>query len=82
MWAAGQGDDEEEFLALDIEFHGLVLASSGNEMFLKLNELVAKGAFSTLGSTAEWRGADPARPVTLTIRLGVADGSAPSRSPI
>ena len=42
MWAAGQGDDEEEFLALDIEFHGLVLASSGNEMFLKLNELVAE----------------------------------------
>jgi DNA-binding FadR family transcriptional regulator len=42
MWAAGQGDDEEEFLALDIEFHRLVLASSGNEMFLKLHELVAE----------------------------------------
>lgn len=42
MWAAGQGDDEEEFLALDIEFHRLVLSSSGNEMFLKLHELVAE----------------------------------------
>jgi len=42
MWAAGQGDDEGEFLALDIEFHRLVLASSGNEMFLKLHELVAE----------------------------------------
>jgi len=42
MWAAGQGEDEDEFLALDIEFHRLVLASSGNEMFLKLNELVAE----------------------------------------
>jgi len=42
MWAAGQGEDEEEFLALDIEFHRLVLASSGNEMFLKLHELVAE----------------------------------------
>lgn len=42
MWAAGQGDDETEFLVLDIEFHRLVLASSGNEMFLKLNELVAE----------------------------------------
>lgn len=42
MWAAGEGDDEAEFLALDIEFHRLVLASSGNEMFLKLHELVAE----------------------------------------
>jgi DNA-binding FadR family transcriptional regulator len=42
MWAAGQGEDEEEFLALDIEFHRIVLASSGNEMFLKLHELVAE----------------------------------------
>ena len=42
MWAAGQGDDEAEFLALDIEFHRLVLTSSGNEMFLKLHELVAE----------------------------------------
>lgn len=42
MWAAGQGEEEEEFLALDIEFHRLVLASSGNEMFLKLHELVAE----------------------------------------
>lgn len=42
MWAAGQGDDEAEFLSLDIEFHRLVLTSSGNEMFLKLHELVAE----------------------------------------
>lgn len=42
MWAAGQGGDETEFLVLDIEFHRLVLASSGNEMFLKLNEIVAE----------------------------------------
>ncbi len=41
MWAAGQRDDEQDFLALDIEFHRLVLASSGNEMFVKLHELVA-----------------------------------------
>jgi DNA-binding FadR family transcriptional regulator len=42
MWAAGQGGDESEFLALDIEFHRMVLTSSGNEMFLKLHELVAE----------------------------------------
>ncbi len=41
MWAAGQSADTDEFLALDIEFHRLVLAGSGNEMFLKLHEPVA-----------------------------------------
>lgn len=41
MWAAGQSDDIDEFLTLDIEFHRLVLAGSGNEMFLKLHEPVA-----------------------------------------
>jgi DNA-binding FadR family transcriptional regulator len=41
MWAVGQSDDEEEFLRLDIEFHRQVLAGSGNEMFVKLHELVA-----------------------------------------
>lgn len=42
LWAAGQADDPAEFLILDIEFHRLVLASSGNEMFAKLNSLVAE----------------------------------------
>jgi DNA-binding FadR family transcriptional regulator len=42
LWAAGQSDDDEAFLTLDIEFHRLVLASSGNEMFAKLNALVAE----------------------------------------
>lgn len=42
MWAAGKAGDEAEFLRLDIEFHRLVLLSSGNEMFVKLHELVAE----------------------------------------
>ncbi|HAM25322.1 MAG TPA: GntR family transcriptional regulator [Microbacteriaceae bacterium] len=42
LWAAGQSDDDAAFLTLDIEFHRLVLASSGNEMFAKLNALVAE----------------------------------------
>ena len=42
MWAAGKGGDEERSSRLDIEFHRLVLAASGNEMFLKLSELVAE----------------------------------------
>jgi DNA-binding FadR family transcriptional regulator len=42
MWAAGQSGNEEEFLRLDIEFHRQVLAGSGNDMFVKLHELVAE----------------------------------------
>jgi len=40
LWAAGQADDAEAFLVLDIQFHRLVLSSSGNEMFAKLSTLV------------------------------------------
>jgi len=40
LWAAGQADDAEAFLTLDIRFHALVLSSSGNEMFTKLSSLV------------------------------------------
>ncbi|WP_406070819.1 FadR/GntR family transcriptional regulator [Micromonospora sp. NBC_01638] len=42
MWAAGKAGDEERFLRLDIEFHRRVLVASGNEMFVKLHELVAE----------------------------------------
>ncbi|WP_353510155.1 FadR/GntR family transcriptional regulator [Intrasporangium sp.] len=42
MWTAGKEGDLETFLALDVEFHHLVLAGSGNEMFLKLSELVGE----------------------------------------
>lgn len=42
MWAAGKAGDEESFLQLDIEFHRRVLLTSGNEMFVKLQELVAE----------------------------------------
>jgi DNA-binding FadR family transcriptional regulator len=42
MWAAGQSGDQETFLRLDIDFHRQVLAGSGNDMFMKLHELVAE----------------------------------------
>ncbi|MBL6276144.1 FadR family transcriptional regulator [Micromonospora fiedleri] len=42
MWAAGKAGDEERFLRLDIEFHQRVLRASGNEMFVKLQDLVAE----------------------------------------
>ncbi|WP_243709410.1 FadR/GntR family transcriptional regulator [Micromonospora sp. 15K316] len=42
MWAAGKAGDEERFLRLDIEFHRRVLRASGNEMFLRLQDLIAE----------------------------------------
>ena len=42
LWAAGEAGDQEQFLALDIHFHRLVLSSSGNEMFAKLHSLVGE----------------------------------------
>ena len=42
MWAAGKEGNDDEFLRLDIEFHRQVLAGSGNDMFMKLHELVAE----------------------------------------
>ncbi|WP_233562984.1 FadR/GntR family transcriptional regulator [Micromonospora musae] len=42
MWAAGKAGDEERFLSLDIEFHRRVLRASGNEMFLRLQDLIAE----------------------------------------
>lgn len=42
LWVAGEGDNQEDFVQLDIQFHRLVLASSGNEMFERLSAVVAE----------------------------------------
>ncbi|MHA7210422.1 FadR/GntR family transcriptional regulator [Arthrobacter sp. MDT1-65] len=42
LWEAGQSGDTDLFLRLDIQFHRLVLSSSGNEMFGMLHSLVAE----------------------------------------
>ncbi|MEU6076346.1 FadR/GntR family transcriptional regulator [Micromonospora sp. NPDC047074] len=42
MWAAGKAGDEERFLKLDIEFHRRILVASGNEMFVRLQDLIAE----------------------------------------
>ena len=50
----------------------IVIPASGQRSELGLTEIVANGAFNALGKTAEWRGADPASPDALIVRLGVA----------
>ncbi|MHA7282900.1 FadR/GntR family transcriptional regulator [Arthrobacter sp. TMS2-4] len=42
LWEAGRNGDTDLFLQLDIEFHRLVLVSSGNEMFGMLDSLIAE----------------------------------------
>lgn len=42
LWEAGRSGDTALFLRLDIQFHRLVLSSSGNEMFGMLDSLVAE----------------------------------------
>lgn len=75
LWAAGHADDEaEKFLALDIEFHRLVLASSGNEMFAKLNTLVAE----VLTGRTHY-GLMPQHPHTEALQLHVDVASAIQR---
>jgi DNA-binding FadR family transcriptional regulator len=74
LWAAGQANDIEAFLTLDIEFHRLVLASSGNEMFAKLNTLVAEILTGRLHY-----GLMPERPATEALQLHVDVASAVQR---
>ncbi|KGJ80389.1 transcriptional regulator [Cryobacterium roopkundense] len=74
LWAAGQSDDEQEFLLLDIEFHRLVLSSSGNEMFAKLNTLVAE----VLTGRTHY-GLIPHHPATEALQLHVDVASAIQR---
>lgn len=42
MWAAAQGNNVDDFLELDIQFHSLVLEASGNAMFAQLHALVTE----------------------------------------
>jgi hypothetical protein len=60
----------ESDLRQDIE----VIAPDGRKSALGLSEIVAKGAFNSIGKTAEWRGADRAKPQALIVRLNVAGG--------
>lgn len=66
LWAAGHEGDLDRFLELDVEFHSVVLASSGNEMFAKLTTLVAE---VLAGRTHQ--GLMPAHPHVEALQLHV-----------
>jgi hypothetical protein len=50
----------------------VIIAADGRRSKLNLSTLVARGAFNSLGKTAEWRGLAPGQPRALIVRLGVA----------
>jgi DNA-binding FadR family transcriptional regulator len=70
MRSVGRSGDLELFLELDIRFHSLVLAASGNEMFARLDRVVAE---VLTGRTH--RGLMPSTPheEALQLHVDVAD---------
>ncbi|MBH0131152.1 FadR/GntR family transcriptional regulator [Salinibacterium sp. NK8237] len=70
MRAVGRSGDLELFLELDIRFHSLVLAASGNEMFARLDRVIAE---VLTGRTN--RGLMPSTPheEALQLHVDVAD---------
>ena len=80
MRTVGRSGDLERFLALDIHFHRLVLHGSGNEMFAKLDEVIAAVLSGRTGL-----GLMPAHPheTALQWHVDVADaiqGGHPARA--
>ncbi|MFF1879617.1 FadR/GntR family transcriptional regulator [Leifsonia sp. NPDC058230] len=69
MWAASEEGDSEGFLELDVRFHALVLASSGNPMFRRLESLVSE--FLT-GRLAHGLGPEHPHPAALSQHTAVA----------
>jgi DNA-binding FadR family transcriptional regulator len=69
MWAASEEGDREAFLELDVQFHSLVLACSGNPMFRQLESLVSEILHGWL---AHGLGPQHPHPTALSLHGAVA----------
>ena len=74
----GLGGYKLEISESDLRQDVVVIAPDGRRSELELSSIVAKGAFNSLGKTAEWRAAAD-RPTALIVRLNVARGPEPTR---
>lgn len=74
LWAAGEQGDDDRFLELDVRFHALVLALSGNAMFSRLDQLIGQ----VLVSRTE-HGLVPDHPATDALQLHLDVASAIQR---
>jgi hypothetical protein len=54
-----------------------LIAADGKETELSLSDLVAKGAFNSIGKTIEWRGKSAVVPEAMIVRMSVANGVEP-----
>jgi DNA-binding FadR family transcriptional regulator len=70
MRAVGRAGDLQHFLELDIQYHALVLAASGNEMFAQMHSMIAE----VLRGRTDY-GLMPAHPheEALQLHVDVAD---------
>jgi len=77
LWVAGEEADLTEFLDLDIRFHEMVLASSGNDMFSHLGSVVREMLVGRhdagLNSPPEVRALQLHVDVASAIQRGAAD---------
>jgi len=77
LWVAGEEADLNEFLKIDIKFHQLVLASSGNDFFARLGSVVSEmlvGRHAVgLNSAPELRALQLHVDVASAIQRGAAD---------
>ena len=78
---AGTAGYRVEVTESDLRQDVALIRPDGRIDKLALNALTASGGFSSLGKTAEWRGLDPARPRTLTVRFGVNEDPDPKVAP-
>ena len=77
----GLGGYKLEISESDLRQDVVIIAPDGHRSELELSSIVAKGAFNSLGKTAEWRGT-AARPTALIVRLNVAHGPVPMQPDI
>ena len=77
----GQAGYAVEISDSDLRQDIVIIAADGRRSDLNLSSLVAKGAFNSLGKTAEWRGGE-AQPRAIIVRLDVARGPEPTRPDI
>ena len=59
-----------------------LIAADGKESELRLSDLVARGAFNSIGKTIEWRGKSAVAPEAMIVRMSVANGVEPRLSDI
>lgn len=58
-----------ELIESDLRQNLAILRPDGSKDELRLSSEVGGGGFSEIGKTVEWRGRDPAKPRTLTLRF-------------